>query len=62
MGSGWTDEANFDLTGWLQGAALPFGSGRVVFLSEARILADLSMFDNAEFALGLLRWLGRAEK
>ena len=56
-----SDEANIDLTGWLQGAALSFDSGRVVFLSEAAVLANLNRFDNAEFALGLLRWLGRAQ-
>lgn len=45
------------LDGWFQGAALPVGSGRVVFLAEARVLADLSLRDNAVFARAILEWL-----
>ncbi|MDX1647187.1 MAG: DUF4350 domain-containing protein [Longimicrobiales bacterium] len=45
------------LEGWLQGAALSLGLGRVVFLSEARVLADLSLHDNAAFAHEILKWL-----
>lgn len=49
------------LGGWLQGASLTLGEGRVVFLSEARVLADLSLHDNAVFARELLRWLVPAD-